>query len=138
MMPTQEREAPASAPERAEEMLARAGAQLGSWTGSAIRRLQQTARAFREEADRLDLPGEQRQAMKANTPQKEAQPALERAEVVVDRLLQRMGVWTAQGNVTVRRTVARLREDMEDMWVEAQAVQKDWQHRAGQAERSAR
>lgn len=138
MMQTQEREASASAPERAEEMLTRAGAQLGHWAGSAIRRLQQTAQAFREEADRLDLPREQGQTTKAKTPQEEAQPALERAEVVVDRLLQRMGVWTAQGNVTVRRTVARLREDVEDMWVEAQEIQKDWQHRAGQAEKSVR
>jgi hypothetical protein len=99
--------------------------------------LQQTAQAFREEADRLDLPDEERQAAKARSSQEE-QPSLERAEVIVDRLLQRVGLWTMQGNVTMQRTVARLREDVEDMWVEAQEMQKDWQHRAGQTEKPAR
>ncbi len=104
MTQTQERETPVSAPERAEEMLTRAGAQLGHWAGSAIRRLQQTAQAFREEADRLDLPDEERQAAKARSSQEE-QPSLERVE---------------------------------DMLVEAQEMQKDWQHRAGQTEKPAR
>jgi hypothetical protein len=137
MAQTQEREASAGAPERAEELLTRAGAQLGHWAGGALRRLQQTAQAFRDEADRLDLPDEERQTAQSQTSQEE-QPARERAEVVVDRLLQRMSLWTMQGNVAMRRSVARLREDVEDMWVEAQERQRDWQHRAGRSEENAR
>jgi hypothetical protein len=47
-------------------------------------------------------------------------PATERAEQLISTLGQHLEVWSARAGQQVARTTARLREDAEDIWVEAQ------------------
>lgn len=135
MTQTEERAAPTY--ERAEQMLARAGAQLGQWAGHTLLRARHTTQALRQKAAHLDLSASERHAKHANTA-RETQPSLERAEMVVDRFAERISHWAVGGNLSARRTMARLQEDVEDMWVEAQEIQKEWQEKYRHPEDDAR
>ena len=46
----------------------------------------------------------------------------ERAEVVVDRLGERLGHWLSGAGHQVRKAAALAREEAEDIWAEAQAI----------------
>jgi hypothetical protein len=127
----QEKESPGI--ERAEQVLSRAGERIGRLVGLAGLRIQQAARSLREEADRMDEPesaqhGNGKQARKAP----ENQPATARAEELVDRLGHRMSHWATVNGLQARRTMARLREDAEDMWVEAQEMRNGWRSKREQ------
>lgn len=49
----------------------------------------------------------------------EGDPHLARAEAMVDVLGEQVGEWTAQASQTLRRLLARAREEAEDIWAEA-------------------
>ena len=49
------------------------------------------------------------------TQEEKAIPLMERAEVLADQLGQRVGRWVLLGSVQVRRMVARLQEEIEDI-----------------------
>jgi hypothetical protein len=131
MTQLQEKESPGI--ERAEQALSRAGERIGRLVGLAGLRIQRTARSLREEADHMDEPestqhGNGKQTRKAP----ENQPATARAEELVDRLGQRMSHWATVNGLQARRTMARLREDAEDMWVEAQEMRNGWRSKREQ------
>lgn len=130
MTQTQERETVVPATARAEQTLMRAGKQLGRLAGQTALRFRQAAQALHEEADQLDMPDSERQKPQTS-PAQAGQPTLERAEALVDQFGQRVAAWTLGSNQSLQRTVARLREDVEDMWVEAQAMHKEWQDKRG-------
>ncbi len=48
----------------------------------------------------------------------------ERAEVVVDRLGERVGQWLSVAGYQLRKAAARAREEAEDIWAEAQAIRR--------------
>ncbi len=125
MTRVQEQELPGI--ERAEQALSRAGERIGRLVGLAGRRIQQAARSLREEADRMDEPETARHehGPKAR-PVPKGQPATARAEELVDRLGQRMSHWAMVNSQQAKRAMARLREDAEDMWVEAQEMRDGW------------
>lgn len=119
--------------ERAEQALSRAGERIGRLVGLTGLRIQRAARSLREEADRMDEPesarhGDGKKARKAP----EGQPATARAEELVDRLGQRMSHWAVVNGQQARRTMARLREDAEDMWIEAQEMRNGWRSKREQ------
>lgn len=106
---------------RAEQKLIQVGGQLGNWMGLARLRFRQATQTFREEADHMDLPASasSNQAKRTST----ERPALEKAEEVVEQLEQ----WAALGSLRMKKTIACLREDAEDIYVEAQDMSSRWQ-----------
>lgn len=49
-------------------------------------------------------------------------PATERAEEMVDRAGEQIGKWAGRATTEARRLFARAREEVEDMWAEAQSA----------------
>lgn len=127
-----EEQASTSVPrERAERLVNRAGEQLGQLAGRAALRVQHVAQGWRKEADEIDAsdvapekpaPGE------IGTPdtRQKSSATQERAEEMVDQFLHRASAWAAGSNYQARRTFARLREDVEDIWAEAQVTRRSW------------
>lgn len=124
---TQVQEKEPAITERAEQALSRVGERIGRLVGLTSLRIQQATQSLREEADRMDEPASVRhengrKARKVS----QSKPATARAEEMVDRLGQRMSYWTMVNGSQARRTMARLREDAEDMWVEAREMRNAW------------
>ncbi|GER91171.1 hypothetical protein KDW_53330 [Dictyobacter vulcani] len=117
---TQIREGNPLTTERAEQMLIQAGGQLGNWLGLARLYCQQTAQTFRQEAVRMDLPASVSTSQTKRMPTE--RPALEKAEEVVEQLEQ----WAVIGSLQMKKTIACLREDAEDIYVEAQDMSARW------------
>lgn len=113
---------------RAEELLGNLGRRIDLFAAQAGQRIQQTATALREEADRMDLPstqeGEQTHSPGLARAEMQGKIAVDRAEEKVDRLGQRLGHFFGLAGFQIQRTTARLREDGEDIWVEAQHIRR--------------
>lgn len=102
--------------ERANET----GERIGMWAGRVVGRMRRAAGALNQEADRMDTPGaEAEQEQETST----EHPTMQRAEELVGKAGEYVSHWTLIGNVNLRRAMARLREDMEDMWVEAHEIE---------------
>ncbi len=110
-----------SATARAEDLLDQAGQRVGALVALTRIRIQHGLSAVREKAERRDTekltqgeqPGQQ------NGPY---QPASQRAEVMVDRMGQRLASFAAMTGLQMQRAVALLREEAEDIWAEAQNI----------------
>ena len=127
--------------ERAEQLVQQAGQRLGHLAWQARQRWQHALQAFREEADRMDVPASapagQRSARAGATQATQTKQArTERAEELVDRVGQRLGLWAKANGIQARRTLARLRESAEDFWVEAQDIRAGWERERAQAPRA--
>jgi hypothetical protein len=134
MTQTQKGAAVPSATARAEQLLTHAGERLGILAGQATLYFQQTGQAFRQEAGHRNTP--ESASVHQTTAAQPAQtnpPTMERAEELVDQLGQRIGRWALENNQRIRRALARLQEDAEDLWVEAQDRYSEWKdQREGQ------
>lgn len=130
MTQMKEEETIPAATERAEQIVNRAGERLGKLAGQAVLRFQQTRQALHEEADEMDTPepASARNESRSSTTQTNA-PATERAEELVDQFGQRVGHWAIVNNLRARRMLARLREDAEDIWVEARGMRGSWKRK---------
>ncbi|HEY3993322.1 MAG TPA: hypothetical protein VGM01_10630 [Ktedonobacteraceae bacterium] len=135
MTQMKEEEALPPVTERAEQIVNRAGEQIGRLAGQAMLRLQQTRQSLQphEKANDKDAleSASDRSATKRSTSQTAETnlPATERAEELVDQLGQRLGHWAIVSNLRARRVLGRLREDAEDIWVEAHGVRGSWQRK---------
>lgn len=121
------------ATERAEAMLENAGQRLGYFSALAVQRIQQATTSIRQEADRIDTPDAadattegQSNGASAGTEHKLPQVTLPtaKAEEVVDRAGQRISQYAAVTGWQLQRAMARLREEAEDMWAEAQNLRQ--------------
>jgi len=131
MTQVQEKE-PAIA-ERAEQAMSQVGERIGRLVGLTGLRLRQAARSLREEADRMDEPESvHRKNGQGMNQAPETAPATARAEEIVDRLGQRMSHWATANGLHAKRTIARLREDAEDIWVEAREMRNGWKGKRAQ------
>jgi len=121
MTQTQEREATPAA-ERAEQIASRVGERLGQLAGRATLRVQQAASALREGPEGSGAPESKQEKQTERT---------KRAEDLVDQLGQRVSHWGMMSNVRVQKATARLREDAEDLWAEAQEKYRAWEGKRG-------
>jgi hypothetical protein len=130
MTQTQDRGSDRALIERSEQAASRAGERLGRLAGLTGLRIQHLVHTWHDEADRMDEPAAPRGAAR---PTRERQPATARAEEVVDHLGQRVHHWALVNGLQARRALARLREDAEDLWVEARETRALWRgtHRQG-------
>ena len=118
---------------RAEQVVNEVGERFGMWAGSVMTRMQRATGALNQEANRMDTPGaEAEQGQDTQTTPSMTQQAakqgqdihaMQRAEELVGKAGEYATRWTITGNMNLRRAMARLREDMEDMWIEAHEIE---------------
>jgi hypothetical protein len=117
------------ATERAEELWDGMGRRIGLFAAQAGQRMQHVAVSIREEADRMDqpstVPGEKSHSPAMARTEQQGKLAMERAEDLVDRLGQRLGHFTALAGFQIQKATARMREEVEDMWAEAQNIRQE-------------
>lgn len=105
---------------------------LGFYAARTYLRLQNMTHLTHEEANRQDqerteqtIPSDQSaQLSEQATAQTEEQnkPVTRKAEETLDDLAQRLSSLTATLKLNFQRTAARVREDAEDLWAEAQNI----------------
>jgi hypothetical protein len=53
-------------------------------------------------------------------------PVMDRAEEMVDHFGEQVGQYASQAGQVLNRWLARAREELEDMWAEAQSIRGNW------------
>lgn len=105
---------------RAEQTLDTIGHHLGLLAGTATHRIEQIVNNVHFSSP-FQTGGTRQEGDRSLPPSGEvAQPAVDRAEELMQRVEQNMGRWTGRLGLQSQRIVARMREDLEDMWAEAQ------------------
>lgn len=123
MSQTQEKQENRPATERAEELLDRAGRGLGRVVAATGKRVQRATTARPQGAAKPDsLNGKKQKSVTPSRTQEANQEAMERADVLVSQMEQRIRHFTALLGFNIQRTAARVREEAEDMWAEAQHI----------------
>ena len=107
---------------------------IGFYAAHTYLRIQGITHTARQKADQLDQlkteqtkpSGQSAQPSEQATAQAEEpnQPATKKAEDMVDYLAQRLSSLTATVKLNFQRTTARVREDAEDIWAEAQTIRQ--------------
>jgi hypothetical protein len=123
--PTDKSDQPAT--ERAEAILDNLGRRLGLFAGSVGQRIQNAATSVREGADRLgqqNTASGQRTSPFAHGGEQNGQ-VMERSEELVDRAAQRLSQYALRAGYQIQKATARLREEAEDMWAEAQNIRQE-------------
>lgn len=124
--PGEQSDQPATA--RAEELLNNLGQRIGFFAAQTGQRIQNTAASIRDEADRMDQPstepGEKSHSPTIARTEEQGKLAMERAEDLVDRLGQRLGHFFALTGFQAQKATARMREEAEDIWAEAQNIRQ--------------
>jgi len=117
---TEERSGPSTtAVQRAEELISRVEQSIGALPSLIGQRAQQATTRIGEQVKQAGTHQEGEQAAQTAQPD---QPAMERADHVVDEMGQRMGLIAAIVSLQTRKITARVREDAEDMWAEIQQI----------------
>ena len=123
--------------ERADELLNNLGRRIGLFVGLAGQRIQGTAVNIREQTRRMEQPegaaGEKpsqpARAREEESAQPETEKATAKAEELVEGMTQRLGIFAALAGLQIQKTTARVREEAEDIWAEAQNIRKDQHNR---------
>jgi len=106
----------ATAVERAEELISRVEQRIGALPALIGQRAQQATTRISEQVKPSGTNQEGSQAAEPN------QPAMEKADQMVDDMGQRMGLIATIVSLQTRKITARVREDAEDMWAEIQQI----------------
>jgi len=114
---------------RAEALLDNLGHRINLFASQAAQRVQDVAIAVRDQADRLDQPstepGEKTHSAALAGAEEQGKLALVRAEDLVRRFEQQFGHYTSLASSYIQRQAARVREESEDIWAEAQNIYRD-------------
>src|SRR5579884_3029558 len=118
---------PASA--RAEELLDNMGRRIGLFAARAGQRIQNAATSIREQADQIDQPetadNEKSDQPMAARAEEKGQFAMQKSEEMVDRMAQQLSLYTARAGLQIQKAAARVREEAEDIWAEAQHIRQE-------------
>lgn len=125
---------------RAEEALNHVGRTIGLFAGQAGQHLQRAASTAREEWRRAakpalapDQPSEQPEVARAEESAKLAgERTTEQAEQMVEQAAQRLGNLAATLSLQALKVAARLREEGEDLWFEAEHLRRQNTHQRHQ------
>ena len=124
LMSQSQRDQPATV--RAKALFDRMGQRIGYFAALTTQQIQRATSSLHEEADQMDHPQMApgiKSPMTAEAQMQEAsQPATEKAEEMVDRAGQSISHYTALIGLQIQRAAARVREEAEDMWAEAQNI----------------
>jgi hypothetical protein len=117
---TEERsEQSVTAVERAEELITRVEQRISALPSLIGQRAQQATTRISEQ---VKPSGTNHEGEQAGQPEQPGQPAMEKADQLVDDMGQRMGLIAAIVSLQTRKITARVREDAEDMWAEIQQI----------------
>jgi hypothetical protein len=120
-----------------ENMLNRAAHSIGYFWGSTRLRLQDVTKAIQEKGGSIDMPGIKKQGSASSEQEQQQNPsatertdgsesqdqgAINKAEEIIDNLGLRIGFIAGGVSLFVRKTAARVREDVEDVWAESQNI----------------
>lgn len=108
--------------EKAEELLDRTGRRIGLFAGQVTQRIQGITTSLRKSAGQGAAHEQPETVQETAQAEKPGQPATEKAEALVDRIGERVGIFAAVAGLQIMRTTALLREGVEDMWAEAQSI----------------
>jgi hypothetical protein len=127
---------------RADELLNNLGRRIGLFSGLAGQRIRSTAVNMREQTRRKDQPeaaagGKSSQPARAReeeAAQPETEKATAKAEELVEGMAQRLGLFAALAGLQIQKTTARVREEAEDIWAEAQNIRNEQNIRKNEEE----
>lgn len=125
-----------SAGEHPNTLVNRMAHSIGFYAARTYLGIQNITHTTRQEADRPDQlktkqikppgqsaqPSEQEPAQATAPEKEEHQSRTSKAEAMIDDLAQRLSSFTAMAKLNFQRTIARAREDTEDLWAEAQNI----------------
>jgi len=118
-----------SAIARAEGLLDQTGQRVGAFVALTRLRIQQTLSTVREEAERRGRETSQlMQGGQTGQQNGSNQLATQRAEEVVDRIGERLGSATAMTSLQIQKVLARVREEAEDIWADAESIRDQNRH----------
>ena len=123
--PTEKSGQPAT--ERAEEFLDSLGRRIGLFAARAGQRIQDAAVTMRERTDQIgqqNTSSGTQTSPSARTGEKSGQ-MMEKSEELVDRAAQRFSQYALRAGFQIQKATARLREEAEDMWAEAQHIRQE-------------
>ena len=128
MSQTQEKKPEQPAVVRAEEAIDRAGRGIGLFAGLTVQRIQSAATSLQKRTNGKTQPKteEEKPGQPAISQAEEpAKLAQERAEKLVDAMGQRLGLFVAFVGFQIQKAGARVREEAEDVWAEAQNIRHE-------------
>jgi small-conductance mechanosensitive channel len=128
MTRTDEHNSGQAATRRAEQTLDNLGYHLGLLAGTATHRIEQVVNNVHLSSPFQTSTTQQETDRSLQSSQEATQPTFERAEDLVQRAEQNIGRWTARVGQQSQRMVARMREDLEDMWADAQHLRRSRRH----------
>lgn len=118
-----------AATSRAESLLDNLGHRVSLFASQASQRVQDVAMAIRDQADRMDRPstepGEKTHSSTVAGAEEQGKLALVRAEELVERFEHQLGRYTLLASSYIQRQAARVREEGEDIWAEAQNIYRE-------------
>ncbi len=118
-----------SAVARAEERLNSCGQRIGLFAGRARLRIQDAGKTLGFLAEHEDqskmAPGTKSGQPTMAGPEESRQPATEKAEELVNRMGQRINRLSNLVSQNVIKATAYVREEAEDVWVEAQSIRRN-------------
>lgn len=117
-----------SATERAEAMLDHFGRNLGLFVASTGKRVQQVAAVRGKSEPSKSSAGKKRGRAASASTEEDDQEAIERADALVEQMEERVSHFTQRASFGLQKTTARLREEVEDMWAEAQHLRQQHRH----------
>ncbi len=128
MSQTQEKKPEQPAVVRAEEAIDRAGRGIGLFAGLAVQRIQSAATSLQKRTDGMAQPkteGEKPSQPAIPQAEEPGKLARERAEKLVDSIGQRLGLFAVLVGLQIQKAAARVREEAEDVWAEAQNMRHE-------------
>ena len=119
---------------RVEDLIERLGFRIGLFVGLAGQRIQSAPASLRTAFTRMrsqsHLPVMNREAAQLDRPaeregtEEADRQATEKAEVLVDRMGQRMNRIASLSSLYALKATAYMREGVEDIWAEAQSLRR--------------
>jgi hypothetical protein len=117
---------------RAEALIDNLGQRISQLTSLTAQRIQHATTSIREEADNLDQPDtsskEKPESPSSTRAEESGKPATERAGELVDQMGHRIGYLAFLTIAQLQKAAARGREEVEDMWAEAQNIRRERDH----------
>ena len=118
-----------SAMTRAEERLDNFGQRLGLFVGRARLRIQDIGKTqglpAAQEGQLKEAPGAKPGQPTTAGPEESGQPTTEKAEELVNRMGERISYFGILASHSVMQATAYVREEAEDVWVEAQSIRRN-------------
>jgi len=111
---------------RAEAILDNMGRRLGLFAARAGQRIQNAASSLREEANQpTTAPAEKASQSTSERAEEKGAQTMERSEELVDQAVQRLSHFALLAGFQMQKATARLREEAEDIWAEAQNIRQE-------------